>query len=159
MKYLKVFEEWTPYIDRRAMSNRKPEYLAYIKEPVEIRIDVEAVAHSLERQYRHGVKDSGGKIEAGITKDEIIESVENAVEELTIALMQDKFNINQERDNYPTRGVKAGEPNRFIICNKETNLNIICELKSGENEFTLTVITVMKKENFEKYPGQFVINV
>ena len=32
--------------------------------------------------------------------------------------MQDKFNIYQLEDNYPTKGVKEGEPNRFVIKNK-----------------------------------------
>ena len=73
--------------------------------------------------------------------------------------MQDKFNIYQEEDNYPTRGVKEGEPNRFIIRNKKTHLNIVCQLESGDNEFTLTVITVMKKEGFREYNGQFVVEI
>jgi len=73
--------------------------------------------------------------------------------------MQDKFNIYQDENDYPTRGVKAGEPNRFVIRDKRTNLNIVCELKSGDNEFTLTVITVMKKEGFREYRGQYVIEI
>ena len=157
MKYLKAFELYKGgYIDKRAISNRKPEFLTYIKEPVEIRIDVEAVSHALDRQYRHGVTSD---LKAGIDKDEIIETIEMAVEEITIALMQDRFNINQEEDDYPTRGVKAGEPNRFVIKNTQNNLNIVCQLESGDNEFTLTVITVMKKENFKSYRGQFVVEV
>jgi hypothetical protein len=157
MKHLKTFELYKGgYIDRRAMSNRKPEFLTYIKEPVEIRIDVEAVSHALDRQYRHGVTSD---LKAGIDKDEIIETIELAVEEITIALMQDRFNINQEEDDYPTRGVKEGEPNRFVIKNKKTDLNIVCQLESGDNEFTLTVITVMKKEDFKHYRGQFVVEV
>lgn len=157
MKHLKTFELYRGgYIDKRAMSNRKPEFLTYIKEPVEIRIDVEAVSHTLDRQYRHGVTSD---LKAGIDKDEIIETIEIAVEEITIALMQDRFNINQEEDDYPTRGVKAGEPNRFVIKNKQNDLNIVCQLESGDNEFTLTVITVMKKEDFKSYRGQFVVEV
>lgn len=157
MKHLKTFELYKGgYIDKRAISNRKPEFLTYIKEPVEIRIDVEAVSHALDRQYRHGVTSD---LKAGIDKDEIIETIEMAVEEITIALMQDRFNINQEEDDYPTRGVKAGEPNRFVIKNKQNDLNIVCQLESGDNEFTLTVITVMKKEDFKSYRGQFVVEV
>jgi hypothetical protein len=157
MKHLKTFELYKGgYIDKRAISNRKPEFLTYIKEPVEIRIDVEAVSHALDRQYRHGVTSD---LKAGIDKDEIIETIEKAVEEITIALMQDRFNINQEEDDYPTRGVKSGEPNRFVIKNKENDLNVVCQLESGDNEFTLTVITVMKKNDFKSYRGQFVVEV
>jgi uncharacterized protein with PQ loop repeat len=147
-----------PYIDKRVTSNRKPEFLTYIQEPVEIRFDVEAIAHALDRQYRHGFT-TGDKIEAGITKDEIIDCIERAVEEITIALMQDQFNIYQEEDDYPTRGVRAGQPNRFVIRNKKTHLNIVCQLEPGDNEFTLTVITVMKKPDFKEYKGQFVVEV
>jgi hypothetical protein len=162
MKRIQTFESYirNPYIDKRATSNKAPEFLTHITEPVEIRIDVEAVSHALDRQYRHGVTiGDSGKIEAGITKDEVVEAIEKSVEELTIALMQDKFNIYQDENDYPTRGVKAGEPNRFVIRDKRTNLNIVCELKSGDNEFTLTVITVMKKEGFREYRGQYVIEI
>jgi hypothetical protein len=163
MKRIQTFEAYTirnPYIDKRATSNKAPQFLSHISEPVEIRFDVEAVSHALERQYRHGVTSGDkGKIEAGITKDEIIDCIESAVEEITIALMQDQFNIYQDEDDYPTRGVRAGQPNRFVIRNKETNLNIVCQLEPGDNEFTLTVITVMKKPDFREYKGQFVVEV
>jgi hypothetical protein len=73
--------------------------------------------------------------------------------------MQDQFDIYQKDDDYPTRGVRAGEPNRFVIRNKKTNLNIVCSLEPGEWEFTLTVITVMKKDDFKTYRGQFVLEI
>jgi hypothetical protein len=41
----------------------------------------------------------------------------------------------------------------------QENLNIVCQLEPGDNEFTLTVITVMKKEDFKAYRGQFVLEV
>ena len=153
MKYLQIFEEFNSYIDKRVITNMTPQEIGYIKEPVEIRIDIEKIRHADERQYRHG------GFEEKITDDDIIETVELAIEELTIALMQDKFNITQLKDNYPTKGIKAGEPNRFVIKNKTNNLNVVCELKPGKNEFTLTVITVMKIEEFSEYPGQYVIKV
>jgi hypothetical protein len=163
MKRIKTFEGFAirnPYIDKRAISNRPPQFISHISEPVEIRFDVEAVSHALERQYRHGFAvGETGKIGASITNDEVIEAIEKAVEQITIALMQDKFNIYQDVDDFPTRGVKAGEPNRFVIHNKENNLNIVCQLEPGDYEFTLTVITVMKKEDFRTYRGQFVVEV
>jgi hypothetical protein len=73
--------------------------------------------------------------------------------------MQDKFNIYQLEDNYPTKGVKEGEPNRFVIKNKTNNLNVVCQLVPGDNEFRLTVITVMVKPDFRAYTGQYVIEV
>jgi hypothetical protein len=73
--------------------------------------------------------------------------------------MQDEFDIYQNEDDYPTRGIKAGEPNRFVIRKRDTDLNIVCQLEPGEEEFTLTVITVMKKPDFRTFPGQYVVEV
>jgi hypothetical protein len=159
MRHLKSFKEANGYISSKLMDRRPPQFIGDIKQPVEIRIDVEAIGHALSRQFRHGVTDTSGKIEAGITKDEILDTIEASVEELTIALMQDRFDIYQDEDDYPTRGVRAGEPNRFVIRKKSNNLNIVCQLEPGDNEFTLTVITVMKKEDFKAYRGQFVLEV
>lgn len=147
-----------PYIAKS--SYKKPEYLGDIKEPVEIRIDVEAVSHALDRQFRHGFSSGdNNKIGASISKDEILDTIETSVEQITISLMQNEFNITQEEDNYPTKGVKAGEPNRFVIRNKKTDLNIVAQLEPGENEFKLTVITVMRKPDFKSYGGQYVVEV
>lgn len=166
MKHIKTYRTFEAgpirnyYSNPKLMDRKGPEFIGDISQPVEIRIDVEAIGHALSRQWRHGVDTSStGKIEAGITKDQILDTIEAAVEKITIALMQDQFDINQEEDNYPTRGVKAGEPNRFVIRNKKTNLNIVCQLEAGDWEFTLTVITVMKKPDFKEYRGQFVVEV
>jgi len=154
MKHLLLFEAFNmPYIDRRAMSTRKPIEIGYIKQPVEIRIEIEKPPHAADRQWRHGI---GDKM---ITDGDIIDTVELAIEELTIALMQDQPAISQNEDDYPTKGVKAGEPNRFVIRNRSNNLNVVCFLKPGDNEFTLTVITIMVKEDFKAYPGQYVLEV
>ena len=129
--------------------------LGPLQKKVEIRIDLEKVEHTSIQQYRHGFTKSTGKIE----DDDIRGLVEAAIEEITIALMQDQFDIVTHEDNYPTRGVRAGEPNRFVIRNKKTNLNIVCQLEAGDWEFTLTVITVMKKPDFKEYKVQFVVEV
>ena len=152
MKNLKTFEAYIRNTNIGKLPSRPPQEIAYLKEPVEIRIDVEKVTHAGDRQFRHGLDDK-------ITNDDIVDTVELAIEELTIALMQDKFDIYQNEDDYPTRGVKAGEPNRFVIKNKTNNLNLVCSLKPGDNEFTLTVITVMTKPDFRTYQGQYVIEV
>lgn len=155
MKNLKTFEAFrSGYIDQRAISRtRKPKNIGYVKEPVEIRVDIEKIPHVSDRQYRHGIGDKR------ITDDDILDSIEMAIEEITIALMQDEFDIYQNEDDYPTRGVKEGEPNRFIIKNKTNNLNLVCQLEPGDNEFTLTVITVMVKPDFRAYRGQYVVEV
>lgn len=156
MRYLKLYEAFTNFIDKRVINQRKKD-LGNIKNNVEIRIDIEKIQHTTDRQYRHGLD---SRIEDG----DIVETIEMAIEEITIALMQDQFDIYQAEDNYPTRGIRAGEPNRFVICRRNAipdmeTLNIVCELRPGADEFTLTVITVMCADNFRKYPGQWSVEV
>lgn len=153
MKNLKTFEAFTRggYINKRGLY-RKPENIGYVKEPVEIRVDIEKIPHVSDRQYRHGFDDQ-------ITDDDILDTIEMAIEQITIDLMQDEFDIYQHENDYPTRGVKAGQPNRFVIKNKENHLNLVCQLEPGDTEFTLTVITVMQKEDFKAYKGQYVVVV
>jgi hypothetical protein len=155
MNHLRTFERFTRgYIDRKAMSFKAPKSIGYLKEPVEIRIDIEKIQHATDRQFRHG-----GMKDEVISDNDIIETIELAIEEITIALMQNKFDIYQNEDDYPTKGVKAGEPNRFVIKNKTNNINVVCQLEPGDNEFKLTVITVMRKPDFKTYHGQYVVEV
>ena len=87
MKHIKLFEAFSrPYIDKRAMASRKPVEIGYIKQPVEIRINIEKPPHAMDRQWRHGLDEK-------ITDDEIIETVELAVEQITIDLMHDEFDV------------------------------------------------------------------
>lgn len=126
----------------KSLLNNSNTEIDYIKKPVEIRIDLEKIEHASIQQYRHGFSSK-------IQDSEIADLVERAIEEITIALMQDRYDISDE----------YGNPNRFIIRDKETNLNLVCELRPGENEFTLTVITVMRVENFRTAVGQWVVEV
>lgn len=148
MKNLLTFENYSKF--------GKTQMLTYIKKPVEIRIDVEKVSHAASRQFRHV---SGGSLDSVISNEDIIETIELAIEDLTISLMHDEFDIYQSKDGYPCPELKAGDPARFVIKNTANNLNVICQLEPGDYEFTLTVITVMTKPDFKVYPGQFVIEV
>lgn len=148
----KTFESFKAgYINKKALF-RKPKNIGYVKEPVEIRVDIDKIPHVSDRQFRHGFDNQ-------ISDDDILDTIEMAIEQITIDLMSDEFDIYQHEDNYPTRGVKEGEPNRFVIRNKSNNLNLVCQLESGDMEFTLTVITVMQKEDFKEYRGQYVVEV
>ena len=145
MKIIKTFENFA-----------KTQSLTYIKQPVEIRIDVEKVQHATTRQFRHM---SSGSFDKVISNDDIIETIELAIEQITIDLMHNVFDIYQEEDGYPCPDVKAGDPYRFVIKNKTNNLNVICQLEPGDFEFVLTVITVMTKPDFKSYPDQYVVEV
>ena len=141
MKHLKSFNEQETY------------HISSVKKPVEIRINVEAIEHVLDRMRRHGDTEiksvSGFKSKyPDISSSEIKSAIERSIEELTIALMQDRYSIYYE-----------GKFDRFCIWDKENDLHIVCELHPGDWSFDLVVFTVMKDSNFRKFNGQFVIEL
>ena len=76
-------------------------------------------------------------------------TIEKGIEELTIALMQDRFSIYDNNGNFA----------RFVFRDLESFLNIVCELEPGDNNFALVVVTVMKDVNFRIGKDQFVVVV
>lgn len=133
MDHIKTFEAFDATWAKRYRKNKN---IGDVRDDVEIRIDLEAVPHVLDRQYRHGVEEK-------ITEDEIVDLVEKSVEELTIALMQDRLNVGE----------------RFTLKDKDTNLNCVCVLEPEENNFKLIIITVIRKENFTTPTGQYVLSI
>lgn len=152
MEFIKTFEAFIKknWEEQKKLRNPKKD-LGEVKRVVQIRIDVQSVEHVYkDRQFRH---------EEPIEDGDITDTVKAAIEELTIALMQDKFDIIQYRDDYPTKGVKAGQPARFIIHDIDDDLNIVCILEPGDEEFTLTVITVMREADFSHPDDTYVIEI
>lgn len=133
MDHIKTFEAFDASWVKRYRKNKN---IGDVKDNVEIRIDLEAVPHVLDRQYRHGIEEK-------ITEEEISDLVEKSIEELTIALMQDRLNIGE----------------RFVLKDKDTNLNCVCLLEPEKDNFKLIIITVMRKENFNTSPGQYVLSI
>ena len=133
MNHIKTFEAFDA---SWAKKYRKNKNIGDVKDNVEIRIDLEAVPHVLDRQYRHGV-------EKRISDEEIIDLVERSIEELTIALMQDRLNIEE----------------RFTLRDKNTHLNCVCVLKPEDYNFKLIIITVMRKEDFTTPTNQYVLSI
>ena len=125
MKHLKTFESY---------SGQK--LLTYIEKPIKIHLDIEASKHAMDRLYRHGFDNK-------IEEDDIIDVVEKSIEHLSLSLMKDELNINDD----------------FVIKDKESNLNIACKLYSHNDEFKLVIITVMVKDDFRVRPGQFVLEI
>jgi len=142
MKWIKRFESW-----------EEPIFLSHVRKPVEIRINIEAIDHVIDRMGRHGhtTKTVGGYTTKtpNITKDEIRSTIEKGIEELTIALMQDRFSIYGTDGNFE----------RFVFRDDDNYLNIICELEPGDQNFSLVVITVMKDYGFRIGKNQFVVVV
>ena len=112
--------------------------LTYIKKDIEIRFDVEASPHALTRKFRHGFHKS-----ELIHEDEVIDLVERSIEELTIALMQDRLNVEE----------------RFILKDKNSDLNVVCLIQAGKISFNLIIITVMKNSDFRVQSDQFVLEI
>jgi hypothetical protein len=143
MKHLKKYESY-----------QEPIFLAHVRKPVEIRINIEAIEHVLDRMARHGyqtkVSTSGYKSQIpNITKDDIKSTIEKGIEELTIALMQDRFSIYDGDGNF----------SRFVFRDLDSYLHVVCEFEPGDQNFSLVVVTVMKDINFRIGRDQFVIVV
>jgi len=143
MKWIKKFEAY-----------EDPIFLAHVKKPVEVRINIEAIEHVIDRMSRHGfqTKLSATGVKSlipNISKDDIKMTIEKGIEELTIALMQDRFSIYDNNGNFA----------RFVFRDLESFLNIVCELEPGDNSFALVVVTVMKDVNFRIGKDQFVVVV
>lgn len=115
---------------------RKNKFLSDVKDDVEIRIDLEAAPHAMDRTWRHGLEDR-------IDEGDIIDLVERSIEELTIALMQDRLNVYE----------------RFTLRDKNSFLNVVAQLEPEDNNFKLLIITVMVKEKFITPRDQFVLEL
>ena len=87
----------------------------------------------MDQKYRYSVDNV-------ITDDEIVEVVENSIEKLTIDLMHDKLNVED----------------RFVI--KDNDLHIVGVLKSGDEYFTMILITVDRREDFRIARDQYVLD-
>lgn len=120
MKHLKTFNE---------------KMLTSFDQDINIRVDIEATRHATDRFFRHGLED---KIDEG----DIIEMVEDSIEELTIALMQNKLNVGE----------------KFVIRDDELDLSFAAVINAGRNEFKLTVITV-RKGSFRTWDDQYVLTL
>ncbi len=110
--------------------------ITWISKDINIRIDVEASKHAMDRFFRHGLEEK-------ITEGDIIDVIEKSVEELTIALMTNELNIQEV----------------FHLKDKESDLNIVAKLIPGKDEFKMIVITVMREKNFKVKDGEFVLEV
>lgn len=110
--------------------------ITWISKDINIRIDVEASKHAMDRFFRHGLDEK-------ITEGEIIDIIEKSVEELTIALMSNRLNVREV----------------FHIKDTENDLNIVAKILPGKDEFKMTIITVMRGKNFVPKDDEFVLEI
>lgn len=114
-------------------------YLTFLTADITIKIDIETSRHATDRYFRHGIE-KGEKI----TEDEIIETLEQAIEPLTYAIIDGKLKVREA----------------FVVKDTNTKLNLVCNLMPTKEEgnLKLVIITVMKKEDFKTY-DQFVLEI
>jgi predicted ABC-type ATPase len=108
------------------------------KQKLSISVDLESTKHAQERQERH--IDSGGRF---ITEDEIKKLMSKAVKDITELLMFDKIDIGQ----------------KIVIYDKESKLNIACEIKGEIPKLNLVAITVMLTDNFKIGKDQLKLEI
>jgi hypothetical protein len=109
--------------------------LGYIEQPVEIRFDIQSTLHMFkDSKWRHGFNNR-------ITDDEVIEIVQDSTEQLTIDLMSNKLDVEE----------------RFVL--RKGDLHLVCIITPGDYNFTLIVITAMRRNDFRLLNNQYVYDV
>jgi len=108
--------------------------MGQVSRDVEIVVRLDKTRHAMERQGRHRGRP--------ITNDLIIKTAEEAVDDITYAIIHDDIDIGD------------------FIHIKDGDLNIICKLgESTNNRLKLTIITVMFHKDFHTKPGTKVIKL
>jgi hypothetical protein len=105
-------------------------YIGRAEEDVEIRININNTVHADDRASQREFDDN-----------EIQGIVEAGIEKLTIDIMHDRLDVDEE----------------FVM--QSGDLNVICILHPGTNFFTLDVITLIRDHHYTPYSGQYLINV
>ena len=104
--------------------------------PIEIVID--KTFHSSQRQTRHG-SDARGYI----SDDEIIETVRKASEQIIDSIIFGKIRLGK----------------RFIVHDTNTDLNIVCSPNGTGEPLIISVITMMRTDNFNNQFGTYIIEI
>lgn len=104
-------------------------------EDITVYVDVSKTSHASKRQDRHNTR---------ITDDEIVATAEAAGDKIMQGILEGQIDPGDE----------------ILIRDNTYDLNLVCELvKESDNEFTLTVITVMIKKNFKPKKGTKVVDI
>lgn len=105
---------------------------------VTVKVQVDLTQHADERRFRHGN-------EAEITEDEIVALVENSTGRIIDYIISDRLDVGET----------------VVLRHQGRNLNVVGALEQGPRPdvLELTVITVMRKEDFKPKPQDTVINI
>lgn len=115
--------------------------LADFNATVTITVKLDKTFHADERQTRHGER--LGEV---ISDDDIIEDVKKASKDIIKSI------INNDIDVY-------GKKSRFIVRNKNTKLNIVCQAHKTDNPnvIEIMVVTVIRVNKFWNTKDNFTI--
>jgi len=130
MKLNDMLEELTKRIAERSIGN--------FLESVTIEVNVDLSKHADERRFRHGQGDE-------IDEEEIIATAEEASDKILQYLINNRMDVGDE----------------FVIRDNTYDLNLVGVLERTRDPsvLSLTVITVMRKENFKPKSGDIVIDI
>jgi hypothetical protein len=90
-----------------------------------VRIDINKTDHAVNRQSRHGASNF-------ITDEKITDTVKSAGDKILQALLFNRVDIGD----------------KIVLQNRNTHINLVCQLVPKGKNIEVVVITVMKKENF-----------
>lgn len=105
---------------------------------VTVKVAIDLTKHADERRFRHGN-------EAEITEDEIVSLVENSTDRIIDYIISDRLDVGET----------------VVLRHQGRDLNVVGALEQGPRPdlLELTVITVMRKEDFKPKPQDTVINI
>lgn len=105
---------------------------------VTVKVKVDLTKHADERRFRHGNQ-------AEITEDEIVSLVQQSTGRIIDYIISDRLDVGET----------------VVLRSQSENLNIVGSLEQGPRPdlLQLTVITVMRKEDFKPKPQDVTINI
>lgn len=121
---------------RRKLHEGKP--IGQFHKNMSIDIVLDKTFHSFQRQTRHGMDER-----RFISDNEIIETVRRASGQIIDDILFGKIRMGR----------------RFIVHDTNTNLNIVCSPSGDEEPLIISIITVMRTENFNNQFGTYTINI
>lgn len=121
---------------KRKLNEGKP--IGHFHKNMSIDIVLDKTFHSAQRQTRHGQDERNY-----ISDEEIIETVRRASEKIIDDLLFGKIRIGR----------------RFIVHDTNTDLNIVCSPNGYDEPLIISIITVMRTDNFNNQYGTYVIDI
>ena len=123
------------------MNINEDEQIADFNVSLTINVKIDKTYHADERQSRHGTR--MGEI---ISDEDIVKDVKKASKDILKSI------VNNEIDVY-------GKKSRFIVRNKDTKLNIVCQAHKTDNPniIEIVVVTVIRVNKFWNTKDNYTI--